>query len=249
MDTKLWGSRKWETLIALIRVLDPEYLPGRLALPTDEDRLLYASFVERLVWALQYVLPCRYCRDSYRQFLAHHPFPPIEEALLDRGGNSYLFVEWLWEVKELVNTKLNLPPTLSLVKFRRRILSWSMVIGAPQLWDLLLIIALNYPKNRGEHSIQSGEPDPDPEREKKRFAYLVFLDSLSHCLPKVAFLRDMAPFLSVDTLSPVDVRDKAEFALWFRRQREAWCVATGLQEFERIAISCADEMATLYAVG
>jgi len=247
MDTQLWGPPTWNLFAALVRMLYRGYAPGAAALPKPAQRVAYA---QRLVWiamALRYVLPCRHCRESYRKNYATLP-PPDPRASGRDDGMSW--VAWLWRMHNAVNDKLDRKCTLSLNKFRKRLLAWTVLIDEVQLWDLLVVVTLNYPSVRSEASLASGEPDPDPERAAKRLWYLVFFDALSACLDVgVPFLHQVAPLLSAASLRPCDVADKCDMVRWLRRQRARWAGRCGVCTLDVRAMRFADQMSTLYAVG
>ena len=82
MNTLLWGPSAW-------RVLHATSLPAPPSTP-------------RLIAALADALPCKYCRQSFGEFLAAMPTTP--EDAVAAGGSVY--AEWLYDMHNRVNNKL-----------------------------------------------------------------------------------------------------------------------------------------------
>ena len=116
MDVSFWGPSGWELFHAVSLERGRE----------TEKRELFSVF--------QYVLPCKYCRQSTRQFVAEMPI-----------GEDVAY--WLYKIHDRVNKKLlaqgfhpNPTPT-----FQEAINHYKHQITNPKLgWDFLYSIALNY---------------------------------------------------------------------------------------------------------
>jgi hypothetical protein len=93
MNTKFWGPPGWEFLHA-ITFNYPEIIDLDCA-----DDIERQKYTERLFNDLQYTLPCKYCRESFKGFLAKEPLKP------NLGCRSDL-TKWLYRVHNLVNDKL-----------------------------------------------------------------------------------------------------------------------------------------------
>ncbi len=91
MNTKFWGPPGWEFLHA-IAFNYPESIENE----DDKERQLYT---ERLFNDLQYTLPCKYCRESFKLFLKAEPLKP-------HLGSRADLTKWLYRVHNLVNDKL-----------------------------------------------------------------------------------------------------------------------------------------------
>lgn len=87
MNTKFWGPGAWRFL----HTITFNY-PVK---PTSEQQFFY----RQLFTNFGYTLPCKYCRDSYRQFLRELP---LENYLHTRKALVY----WLYMVHNKVNNKL-----------------------------------------------------------------------------------------------------------------------------------------------
>jgi hypothetical protein len=64
----------------------------------DSDKQHFVDIIK----SLGTILPCKYCRDSYRVFIAH---TPISVLLLD--GAQDMSLRFVWYIHDLVNRKLN----------------------------------------------------------------------------------------------------------------------------------------------
>lgn len=78
MDTRYWGPSGWRLLhlISFSETADPRNI---------------APFF----WTLAYVLPCKYCRKSFSEYISNDP---IDEATPP--------AKWLWKIHNKVNAKL-----------------------------------------------------------------------------------------------------------------------------------------------
>jgi hypothetical protein len=94
MSTKHWGSAAWKFLFCSII---GQY-PIRVNNENQEHIIIKDSF-KNMFTGLSYVMPCVYCRDSFKGFLNELP---MEEYLIGRIEMMY----WLYLMKEKVNVKL-----------------------------------------------------------------------------------------------------------------------------------------------
>lgn len=176
-----------------------------------------------LVYSLQYVMPCRFCRDSYRVYI--RDLPP------ERFGDAREFV---WLLKNRVNEKLGKQNCgIPYDKYVKRLECSTSVVDPLQIWDLLDIFAANYPRADTAHE--------DPEYEAKRAAYRVFLGTLARCVRDIPGLQQLARFVHPASLTPADIADRAAFRTWVWRQRDAWAAWAGLTSAERTAITMAQQ--------
>lgn len=101
MSTAVWGPPAWLFLHCVV-------MGYPCCIKTKEDnqrkRDMYLFFE-----TLGNVLPCKYCRKSYQEFMNELP---IEPYLSSRQDLSY----WLYIIHKKVNDKLN-KPTLSFKKY------------------------------------------------------------------------------------------------------------------------------------
>jgi hypothetical protein len=90
MNVKAWGPGAWDFLHTVT-----------FNYPEDPDvtkREGYRAFF----FDVDEVLPCSYCRDSFRHFIKRHPVEP-------HLGDRYALVRWLYRMHNLVNKKLKVP--------------------------------------------------------------------------------------------------------------------------------------------
>lgn len=92
--------------------------------------------------SLQFLLPCRFCRESYVTFLAEMGGSPpfVREATC----NKISTLKWTYDLKNKVNKKLdvtNIPP---FEKVKQRLKTWNSVGSTTTIMDMLFIMAENY---------------------------------------------------------------------------------------------------------
>ena len=92
MQTRVWGPAGWVFLHCIAQNY-PEQ-------PNLEQREHYRSFF-RLVGT---VLPCRYCRESYQQFI-NEPDTLLDDKVMQ---NRTTFSKWLYNVHNKINKKLGI---------------------------------------------------------------------------------------------------------------------------------------------
>jgi Erv1 / Alr family len=135
MDTRYWGPSGWR-LLHLVTFADPS-----------------PKLAEEFFHLIAFVLPCKYCRASFSQYLE-------EEA------PKQPYSKWLWRVHNKVNAKLrsqNLPvcadPPFSAVA---KIYKERLAAGCTRVqfdgWEFLFSIAENHPLSR---SARHSAPMPD----------------------------------------------------------------------------------------
>ena len=92
MQTRVWGPAGWLFLHSIA-----QNYPWK---PTMEQQENYLNFF-RLTGN---VLPCRYCRESYQDFIKE----PDTELKMNIMKNRYSLVKWLYDIHNKVNKKLNI---------------------------------------------------------------------------------------------------------------------------------------------
>lgn len=83
MDPKLWGPGTWQSMFYMAA----NYTPNKAA--------LYKKYFE----ILGDMLPCKYCRDSYAQYIQEIPI----QRFLDSDRSMIM---WVYLIKDKVNKKL-----------------------------------------------------------------------------------------------------------------------------------------------
>ena len=94
MMTKVWGPAGWLFLhcVTFGYPIDPDQYDQENGLPPGHTRRHYAHFFNEV----GRVLPCRYCRDSYLEYIRDLP---VERHLYNRDS----LVKWLSVYKELID--------------------------------------------------------------------------------------------------------------------------------------------------
>lgn len=94
MSTKHWGPSAWNFLFISIM--------GRYPFKLDvnkEDDIMVRDAFKSMLTSLEVVMPCIFCRESFKEFLKELPIDPY---LVGRIELMY----WLYQMKDKVNKKL-----------------------------------------------------------------------------------------------------------------------------------------------
>lgn len=91
LQTKLWGPPLWTGLHAITFGYPLE--------PTEQDKKNYKIFFDQV----KYVLPCKYCRESYTEYINTEPTKLTDEVLTNRST----LTKWLFNLHNRVNNKLD----------------------------------------------------------------------------------------------------------------------------------------------
>jgi hypothetical protein len=89
--TKIWGPELWTSLHCITF--------GYPISPSDQQKEYYKTFFT----TLGHVLPCKYCRDSYNQFIIESNAKITDDIFKDRES----LTRWLFLLHEEVNKKLD----------------------------------------------------------------------------------------------------------------------------------------------
>lgn len=108
MNTKNWGPGAWEFLHAITF-----NYPTKIDARKKDDRDLRDHY-KVLFLNLQYTLPCKYCRLSFKEFMEEIP---IDKFLDSRESLTH----WLYLIHDRVNKKL-IKQEASAKKEKRRLL-------------------------------------------------------------------------------------------------------------------------------
>jgi hypothetical protein len=189
MDTRFWGPSGWQ----LLHLIAAEDLPS----PNKKRRLFIAQ---------QYILPCRFCRESTMEFMAGE-FKYREPA--DR---------WLYDLHNRVNKKLRdqcdddpkvicppADPAFNDVKDHYEALL-AKKPNIPPGMDFLFCVVFNY-------------KDITPEKTRN---YREFFEALLEAYP-FPELRNITQTYK-DTL---DLTNRKSLSEWFKKMMGELCKATG----------------------
>jgi hypothetical protein len=94
MKTKMWGPHAWNFLFVCILGAYPKHINKN-----NKDHLKIQKEFKKLMKSLPFVLPCVFCRNSFKGFLKELPLEPY------LTGRIKLFY-WLYLMKDKVNQKL-----------------------------------------------------------------------------------------------------------------------------------------------
>jgi hypothetical protein len=140
MATFLWGPLFWALSHDVAIIMDRRWSEW-----DAQQRHQSAQY-----WfLLQFLLPCRYCRESYTQFYRQDP-------------PTYPFTVWVFNLHNKVNQKLE-KPLLEWDKFQRKAQVYQSFSNITTLWDIFFIMAINY------------EPKQKQKPMREWFGWLVFM--------------------------------------------------------------------------
>jgi hypothetical protein len=136
MDTRFWGPSGWK-LLHLITFSKPQ------------NATTICDFFETLA----YVLPCKFCRASFSEYI-------LEDPVQTSCRDPVELQKWLWRLHNRVNEKLNAQglmkkenPTFSAVS---RIYKHKLAEGCSRTtfdgWDFLFCVADNHPLSRASRA-------------------------------------------------------------------------------------------------
>jgi hypothetical protein len=95
MLTSVWGPSMWHSL----HTISFNY-PVK---PTKQDKTRYLEFFK----SLQFILPCKYCRDNYKKNIKQVPLN------MNTMKNRHTFSLWLYNLHEEINKMLGKKSNLS----------------------------------------------------------------------------------------------------------------------------------------
>ena len=176
MDTRYWGPSGWR-LLHLIS----------FAAPTLNTKDVCDFFN-----ALQYVLPCKYCRKSLTEYMIADPAECQDDM-----------AKWLWRIHNDVNDKLRTqrlsnvenPPFKIVKAFYEDRLDAPCTKTSFEGWEFLFSVAEAHPMSaagRASEPIQGAQESSDPLQrnrwnimtpEERLPYYTVFWEKLPHVLP------------------------------------------------------------------
>jgi|LauGreDrversion4_2_1035121.scaffolds.fasta_scaffold01344_8 hypothetical protein len=94
MRTAFWGPNAWNFLFSSILGTYPEKIDNK-----NKEHIKIKKEFKNLFLSLGYIMPCVFCRESYKQF--------IKDLPIDLHLNSRLnLFSWFYKLKDKVNKKL-----------------------------------------------------------------------------------------------------------------------------------------------
>jgi len=133
-------------------------------------------------------------------------------------------LDWVWITHDRVNRKLGVNNVFTRRRFRKRMRITSSLLHPSAVWDLITIIALNYPQDPGQ-----GDTKPDPQRQDKCCAHAVLLSALTVLLPLVPDLGSLAPYVDPQrAIGAGALVSRTPFLNWVRSEKRRWMHETGV---------------------
>jgi hypothetical protein len=174
MDTRFWGPPGWK-LFHQISYKYPEN-------PTDQNKLDYGMFYSNLA----YVLPCKYCRNSFTKYIKNLP---IQDYLVSRAK----LTEWIYLMHNKVNGKLRRQgflktPNPSFEEVNQKYAECADVKCQLPGWDFIYSLVFNYPKEQTE--LPPGQA----------LAVLNFFTYLGKVIPCEEYRKHYNKFVSTDPI-------------------------------------------------
>lgn len=136
MRTSFWGRPAWKFLFTIIFSYPQK--------PTSRNKYEMKEFFT----SLGNILPCKYCRDSYKKYIKQIP---IDNYL----GSKKELCFWLYTLHNKVNDKLRVqgryskpnPTFISVCKYYEQNLSkMGTKFWGPQAWRFLFAVTFSYPQ-------------------------------------------------------------------------------------------------------
>jgi len=177
MDPTIWGPLLWHAFHDVAVHADRTSGP-----PADLVQAFYQAWI--------FLLPCKYCRNSYRDFVTGLPPNPP-------------FKPWVYAVHQLVNQKLQKPTTLSYCDFLRRAEVYTAFGSLEDFLTVLYALALNY---------------RDDDRPCLRTSKRKYLHSLVATLPAVLPYPHAASLFGRRGLRREDTVSQRQLVTWVYRK-------------------------------
>ena len=149
MDPTIWGPKLWNIMLDVAHSVDMAVADdrGRVALGPQNRR--YVRATEAFFQSLGTVLPCKHCRDSYAVFTSQNAPLCLMDNIRNDAPRSHQVTLWVWNVKNLVNAKLDKPQHLGFDTLMRRLMTWKQNGQGCDLVDFVSILVLNLDNRHG----------------------------------------------------------------------------------------------------
>lgn len=185
MDPSIWGPKLWNVIFDLCHGLDGEHSE------TQKQAVML------VFGALRDLLPCRYCRDSYRGY--------VQDLPMDAYFSSHKCLEWAYTLKNKVNAKLDKRDSISYEKFERRMATWTTASSNSDVFDVLYILALNW-------TPRAFSPE---QRAQKKYALFVLLNALPVALELLPNRqKTIAALAAAQDLTAEDLKSQQALLAW-----------------------------------
>lgn len=140
--TKIWGGPGW--------IFNHSVTFGYPLNPTESQKIKYRNYFI----SLGDVLPCKYCRKSYRKFITSGKTALTDDVLKSRET----LTKWLYEIHEAVNSKLEVDYGVSYEDLIDKYESFRAKCGKPRVTVKGCIAPLDYKAFSFKKLYQSDAP-------------------------------------------------------------------------------------------
>lgn len=184
MQTSKWGSPGWSFLHCLPFCSSDQW--------TEIETKDWLEFFD----LLQLILPCKYCRESYRHFIKEDP---LGRAIADpsfKGHCRLALARWLWALHNKVNAKLTKPQCEEFAE-KCCALNQNAAQWEDSFWYFILTILWNF-----------------KEEPWRIDAYRRFFHLLPRVLETTPLGQRLTKCLSRNTLSESDLVSLATIKQW-----------------------------------
>lgn len=177
MDPTIWGPPLWRIM-------------SDVAFKADRMPLEQKNWARLFFHALVFLLPCIYCRQSFRDYMISWP-PEKYSSML----------EWVHMIHNQVNKKLQKPASshLSYTYFVRRMNAATHASSADEVFDFCFVLGMNY----------------DPEDKHKR-KYMGLLHAI---LPQVIPYQVLREILDRKPLTSASLTSAEVYLTWLYEKR------------------------------
>lgn len=177
MDPSAWGPLTWSLIFDICHNMDNKKLNQK---QTFAVKVFFLS--------LQYLLPCKYCRESYCKYLKE----------LDGEPNCQTALEWAFILKNKVNDKLGKKDRITYEKFVKRMKTYQSCASQSDVLDILFIMGVNY----------MADIDKPKEHKQKKAWFWLMINKLPVVLELLPQQKQLAKALSKIPARRQDIRDK-----------------------------------------
>lgn len=184
MNPRIWGPPLWRIMT------DVAYKADRV----QNERVV--PYAVTFFKSLAFLLPCKYCRQSYRQY--------ITNLDVSQYASRRNLVKWVWDLKEKVNDKLKKSQDYRLPYpvYLRRVNSVTHSASPDDVFDFLSVLGLNYKPSEG----------------LKQKYMLMMISVLPLVLPYPRF----SEFLMKHPIQIQDLATQETYLAWLYRLRQKW---------------------------
>jgi hypothetical protein len=193
---QVWGPPTWKSL---------HYISFGYPLnPAEEDMIHYKMFFKMI----GYVLPCKSCRDSYRDFIETGSTKMTDDVFRDRRSLTY----WLYSIHEAVNKKIG--------------------VSYGTTYEDLVEICESFRAKCSKMDSKCTASLPPTRRDEVNYEYTGDCDIIPYGIAKYfreyGRKRGVIEFDSLEQLRDIQGTTKAD--IWNRRNSECYAIIKHMRE-------------------